>query len=211
MAHSTAWLVLVACMATLASPAYAEKAVTFQLDESSTQAPEEADVAATEDPNAPDFQPSAFDAPRAKPARTAARTAAPIAKPATPQPRDIPLIDPQNVSTAQDDVTYVTGGIGEDEKAAIEAAKADYNVHITNSSADGAYVGEVRVKLMQTHGSMVEEKLSVAAGPLLYVRLPAGKYTLEARLGEQVKHQEVSVARKGQPVRIQLVWKSSAH
>ena len=206
MAHSTAWLVLAACIAALASPAYAEKLATFQLDESSTQALEEADVAATDDPNAPDFQSSAFDAPSAKPARVAA----PIAKPATPQPRDIPLIDPQNVSTAQDDVTYVTGGIGEDEKAAIEAAKADYNLHITNSSADGAYVGDVRVKVIRAHGSMVEEKLSVAAGPLLYVRLPAGKYTLEAKLGEQVKHQEVTVARKGQPVRIQLVWKTAA-
>ena len=58
-----------------------------------------------------------------------------------PEPRDIPTIDTDNAATSADDVTYVTGGIGEDEKKAIEDAKADYNLYVMSASTSGAFVG----------------------------------------------------------------------
>ncbi|MBX9725909.1 MAG: hypothetical protein K2X09_01480, partial [Rickettsiales bacterium] len=50
---------------------------------------------------------------------------------ASKQPaKEIPLIDTRYEGKSSDDVTYVTGGVGNREREAIEGSKADYNVHI---------------------------------------------------------------------------------
>lgn len=137
-------------------------------------------------------------------AQSAPAVEAKPAKQAKPAPRDIPMIETHNDESSHAGVTYVTGGIGDDEREAIEAAKEDYNLHVTSASNDGAFVGDARVVIVNKAG---EEMLNVVAGPLLYVRLPAGNYVLDASLGEQKKHQSFTVAKKGQPVMIRMGWK----
>ena len=125
---------------------------------------------------------------------------------ASKQPaKEIPLIDTHYEGKSSDDVTYVTGGVGNSEREAIEAAKADYNVHILSASASGEFVGDTHVVISRKTADGVEEVLNVDSGPLLYVRLPAGDYTLVAELGEQKKEQKFSVASK--PVTINLGWR----
>lgn len=127
-----------------------------------------------------------------------------------PEPQEIPSIETENEVSKSDDVTYVTGGIGEDEKAAIEAAKGDYNLQVMSASQNGAFVGDAKVVISQKNGKETVEMLNVVAGPLLYVRLPAGSYVLDASLGAQKKHQAFTVSRKGTPARIHLGWKVDA-
>jgi hypothetical protein len=185
--------------------ASAQPAYEFQLDESEQAAAGDADAAtvpAAKDPNDADFKPeTSKEKPAAKPAKAAAKE---------PEPRDIPLIERSDNAVSHPDVTYVTGGIGEGEKSAIEASKADYNLHVMSASASGAFVGDAQVLITRKKGKEQETMLSVITGPLLYVRLPAGTYLLEARLGEQAKRQSFTVAAKGKSANIHLSWKVAA-
>ena len=132
----------------------------------------------------------------------APKTAKAVARPA----RDIPLIATQNPVESSPDVNYVTGGIGDDERSSIESAKGDYNLHVMSASTNGAFVGDARVVI----SSDGKELLNVVAGPLLYVKLPAGKYALDASLGEQKKHQDFTIGGKQSSANVHLGWKIDA-
>ena len=132
---------------------------------------------------------------------------APKATPDAVPLREIPSIETENEGHHSDEVNFVTGGVGEEERAAIEASREDYNLYVTSTAA-GAFTGDVRVVIRQFVGSTSEEVLDVVAGPLLYVKLPAGNYSLEASLGERVQRQAFSIRAKAKASRIVLNWKT---
>jgi hypothetical protein len=103
-------------------------------------------------------------------------------------------------------VNYVTGGIGDDERQAIEASKGDYNLHVTSASGNGAFVEDTQVVIKDKAGT---EVLNVTAGPLLYVKLPTGSYTLEATHGSDSQTKKFVIGKK--PTRdLHLSWKVPA-
>ena len=110
-------------------------------------------------------------------------------------------------SEANPSVHYVTGGIGDDERQAIEAAKAQYNVHITNASINGAFVEETQVLIKDKSGA---EELNISTGPLLYVQLPAGSYQLTATHGNESKTQKIVISKKKAGANIHFGWKVPA-
>ena len=126
--------------------------------------------------------------------------------PAKGPARDITLINTQNPVESSPDVNYVTGGIGDDERSSIESAKGDYNLHVMSASTNGAFVGDARV-VISSNG---KEMLNVVAGPLLYVKLPAGKYALDAVLGAQKKHQDFTIGGKQATANVHLGWSVDA-
>jgi hypothetical protein len=84
----------------------------------------------------------------------------------------------------QNGITYLSGGIGEDESRAIQQTTG-YNLHMTFAiGVDNKYIPDVDVVIQNAPGRTV---LTLSeAGPLVYVRLPAGKYTVIAtRNGEE--------------------------
>ncbi len=89
-------------------------------------------------------------------------------------------------------VHYVTGGIGDEERDSIEAVKSEYNLHVLSSNRAGEFNGDTHVTIRSSKG---EQILSIDAGPLLYVNLPAGTYTVEAASGQEDKTQKVTVGR----------------
>ncbi|MFZ4540877.1 MAG: hypothetical protein ACOYNL_03565 [Rickettsiales bacterium] len=137
-------------------------------------------------------------------------TPAPVVKPVAPlakaKPQDIPLIETKNEAHSSPEVTYVTGGIGDDEQAAIQAAKPDYNLYVMSASKAGAFVGDARVVITRKNGKDVEEMLNVVAGPLLYVKLVDGSYALDATLGEMKKHQDFTINSKHKAANVHLSW-----
>ncbi|MGG7647704.1 carboxypeptidase regulatory-like domain-containing protein [Pseudomonas sp. ES4] len=84
----------------------------------------------------------------------------------------------------QNGITYLSGGIGEDEAKAIQQAQG-YNLHMTFSiGAEGKYVPDVNLVIQKDPGQPVLTLSEV--GPLVYVQLPPGKYTVVAtRNGEE--------------------------
>ena len=84
----------------------------------------------------------------------------------------------------QNGITYLSGGIGEDEARAIQQTQG-YNLHMTFATGvENKYVPDVNLVIQKDPGQPV---LTLSeAGPLVYVQLPPGKYTVIAtRHGEE--------------------------
>ncbi|WP_175887831.1 carboxypeptidase regulatory-like domain-containing protein [Burkholderia contaminans] len=75
-------------------------------------------------------------------------------------------------------VTYVTGGIGSDEVAAFRDVASRYNLRMTFASKTGEYLSDVDVTIQDGMRHVLTVRTT---GPLLYVRLPKGRYTVSAR------------------------------
>lgn len=89
-------------------------------------------------------------------------------------------------------ITFLTGGIGVAERAWLATQGRDYSLRIEMATAGrGAYVGGVLVRILDAQGKPVLEAMS--DGPLMYVRLPAGRYRLEAEAEGQTRSGTVSV------------------
>ena len=91
----------------------------------------------------------------------------------------------------QNGISYLSGGIGEDEAKAIQQAKG-YNLHMTFSiGVENKYVPDVDVVIQKDRGQTV---LTLSqAGPLVYVQLPPGKYTVVATRNGEAKHDTADV------------------
>ena len=121
--------------------------------------------------------------------------------------QQIPNIDTTRSVSDNSQVNFVTGGIGDDERQVIEASRNDYNVHVTSSSMNGAFVEDTQVSIRNKAG---DEVLNVNAGPLLYVKLAPGTYTLEATHGDEMKKQRLVIGKKTRDAKVHLGWKVPA-
>jgi hypothetical protein len=81
---------------------------------------------------------------------------------------------------AENGISYLTGGIGLDESTALKQTQG-YNLHMTFSSGpSNQYLGSVDVVIQDTKGTSLLSLSQV--GPMIYVKLPAGKYIVLATL-----------------------------
>ncbi len=76
-------------------------------------------------------------------------------------------------------ITYVSGGIGHDEAAAMKAAAKDYPLSMVFAAGKhDEYLSGVRVRLKDKAGNVALNE--VADGPIMLVKLPEGRYTIDA-------------------------------
>jgi len=99
-------------------------------------------------------------------------------------------------------ITYITGGIGDEERSLLQAIKKDYNLHLTSSSKSGEFMGDVRVVISDRSGN---ELLNVEAGPIFYAELPAGSYNIEARSEGQKQQRHITVGKES-PSSLHMTW-----
>ena len=91
----------------------------------------------------------------------------------------------------QNGVTYLSGGIGLDESRAIQLAKG-YNLHLTFSAGSAnEYTPDVDLMIQSIQGSPVLDLKQV--GPIVYVKLPAGKYSVVATRNGQQERSSVTL------------------
>ncbi len=215
MMHRFVLIALV--VAALAQPSFAtQPMMEFELDNSTNPSAYEETLPTNEKT---EVSASSVESKKPDPIKStvpaAPVTSTPIAKKANPSagaltPRDIPLIETQNDSIVNPEIRYVTGGIGEDEIHEIQAAKANYNLYVMSANEASSFIGDARVVIARKQGEAMEVVLDVVAGPLLYVALPAGSYTLSASLGAQSKRQAFVVKDQSTPHYIHLGWKSAS-
>ncbi len=75
--------------------------------------------------------------------------------------------------------SYVNGGIGADDQAMMQRIAKEFPLRLEFSQGDkGAFVADVPVTITDEHGKVVLNLSNV--GPMLYVRLAKGKYTVKA-------------------------------
>jgi len=112
---------------------------------------------------------------------------------------------------SQGSVRYATGGIGADEIAAFKAAAPQYPLELLfaeRASPNDVYLADVRVSVKAASGQVLLD--TVSAGPFLLLRLPPGKYRIEAGNDGVVKTQAVEL-RAGQHRRVVMVWEASGN
>jgi len=96
----------------------------------------------------------------------------------------------------QDQVPYLSGGVGQDEREQLEAAAADYNLKLTFARADGAFVADVDVTVKSKSGATLLAAKS--EGPLFFARLPPGDYEVAATYRGVAKQDGVALGAGGQ-------------
>lgn len=92
-------------------------------------------------------------------------------------------------------VPYLSGGVGEDERAALQAVETDYSLKLSFASAAGNYLTRVSVRILDEDGRAVLDLL--AEGPLLLVNLPAGRYRVLANADGRAQSHDVSIPAQG--------------
>jgi len=103
----------------------------------------------------------------------------------------------------QNGVTYLAGGIGEDEAKAIQQSSG-YNLHMTFAvGVQDEYTADVDVMIQKSPGQTV---LTLnQTGPLVYVQLPPGKYTVVVTRNGETRRDVTDVG-SGTPRNLVFHW-----
>lgn len=105
------------------------------------------------------------------------------------------------------DVTYVSGGVGEDEANAMKRAAGKYPLElmfINKAKPRDSYTSDVQVKITNQRGESVLDTTS--EGPYFLASLPNGTYRIEATNNGETRKQQTTV-KKGSHRRIVFSWK----
>jgi len=101
------------------------------------------------------------------------------------------LIEPQT----QGEVTFVSGGVGGDERNEMQAMRADYNLSLLFSiRGTGEYLSDVKVLITDASGNIFLEALS--EGPMLFAKLKPGRYIVNVDRDGQIIHKRATVGDK---------------
>lgn len=93
-------------------------------------------------------------------------------------------------------IAYMSGGVGKPEAAAMKEEARHYPLSMIFSGAkDNEYLANVKVSIKNQAG---KEMLSaVSDGPIMLVKLPAGKYKVAAEAHGKTLHRTVQVPARG--------------
>ncbi len=79
------------------------------------------------------------------------------------------------VKQTTDGISFITGGIGKDERAELRQQFKDYTLRLEIANKKGEYLYKARISLLDAQGKQLLE--IDTEGPWLLVDLPAGQYT----------------------------------
>jgi hypothetical protein len=114
---------------------------------------------------------------------------------AAPQPRQ------------QNGISYLTGGVGQEEQAAMRALRADNNLQLTFATQKtGAYRSDVQLDIADAKGTTLLSASNV--GPLFYAKLPPGTYRISASAEGKTFKRTVKLGNA--PKELTLHWENDA-
>ena len=124
------------------------------------------------------------------------RILAPIAVVALLTLAGTPMAQAQMQPQTQGNVTYISGGVGDEWQQSMETLRAQYNLHLLFAQqGTGAYFADLPVQITNASGQRVLDAIS--KGPFLYARLQPGHYTVTASYMGQSKSQAVDIPAAG--------------
>ncbi|KVP48454.1 carboxypeptidase-like regulatory domain-containing protein [Burkholderia ubonensis] len=95
----------------------------------------------------------------------------------------------------QGDVSFVSGGVGQDESTAFQRNEAAWPLALRFTGAGGEFLADVHVRITDAKG--VEVLKTDAHGPYMLVKLPPGRYTVQASYQGKDETRSVTVTAKG--------------
>ena len=82
-------------------------------------------------------------------------------------------------------IAYVSGGVGEEERAWLDELSGRFNLKVTMALQEGSYLSNIRLRIYDQNGQLLLN--TVANGPWFFADLPAGAYTIDAEgLGRSI-------------------------
>jgi hypothetical protein len=106
----------------------------------------------------------------------------------------------------QGGVTYVSGGVGQEETQAFESAASRYPLALEfaiKHAPHAEYTANVHVVVTDTQGTRLLDTHS--DGPFLLAKLPAGRYTVTAERHQQTLTRTVHIANH-KPTHVMFLW-----
>ena len=107
----------------------------------------------------------------------------------------------------QNGISYVNGGVGQEEQSAMRAQRTDYNLLLTFATKQsGAYRSDVQLDIMDAKGTTLLSAPN--SGPMFYARLPAGTYRISAAAEGKVFKRSVKI--DAAPKEMTLHWENDS-
>jgi hypothetical protein len=106
----------------------------------------------------------------------------------------------------QGSITYMSGGIGHDEAAAMRKEEREFPLSlefVKRTKPTDEYLAGVDVTIKDQQGKM--DLHALADGPILLARLPNGKYEVSAELDGKTRTRDVVIA-QNKPEHIVFEW-----
>jgi len=105
----------------------------------------------------------------------------------------------------QGSVSFISGGVGEDDSNRMKQMRADYPLELlfVTSGNPNQYLSDVKVQIAGGGGKVALD--TVSTGPFLLAKVPPGRYTITADNQGSVKKQSVQVG-SGKTQRVMFVW-----
>lgn len=104
----------------------------------------------------------------------------------------------------QNGVSYISGGVGLDEREAMNAMAGQYNLRISVATkGEGKYLSDAKVTVQDRQGNVVLEDM--ANGPWFWANLPPGTYEVTAEIDGKAQTRTVTIG-KNDAARLDLYW-----
>ena len=104
-------------------------------------------------------------------------------------------------------VSYITGGVGEEESTAILAEAKQWPLLLELSQLEngrGVWIFGSQIKIANAKGAMIFD--AKADGPYMLINLDAGDYVIQASYQGVEQKRAISI-KAGQPQKISIFWK----
>jgi hypothetical protein len=110
----------------------------------------------------------------------------------------------QNVTSApQEQIQWISGGVGDDARAEMRLAATAYSVHLMFSNRQGSYLADIPFTVSKPNGREIYS--GVSAGPLLYLNLPPGTYRIAVQLDGVWQNRRIRAGTAGYPAKASFV------
>jgi len=116
------------------------------------------------------------------------------------------IMSPPLPAQTQNGISFLSGGASENERHTLRQMTRDDNVQLIFAAKNGDYLSDVTVRITDEKGHEVLN--TVAPGPWLFTKLPAGKYMIKATV---MGHSQGAVAEVSLKARthVFLTWENA--
>jgi len=108
-------------------------------------------------------------------------------------------------SSPQAEVSWMSGGVGDEAMSEMHKLSAAYNVHLLLTGAHGNYLAGVPFTVGSRNGKLAAS--GVTEGPLLYLKLPAGSYQVAVQIDGAWQARQIQASASGQAISMRFVAK----